>query len=394
MTSDELARAVLGPVELELFENAYAAYAAEAQVAATRLVGDRVLAVDAVHDAYLQILRELLGGRRWYEPAAARSTVLRHVRWASLKLLRARSRRREHDVPLDEALVPAAVDGWARWETRTLCRQILARLPDSQREALHLRFIEGLGETEAARRLGIGIDAYRQRSLRGLTAARRLARGWGVSPVALLLLRLRDAASHRSVSAARRRVATRARTAIPAVLTTATTISIAAATLGWLGGGWQPSPAPAAAQLSAMTPRPGIESLADTQVLSIAAAGAPVPGTLLAFGEGTRCGCRVLFRSLDRGGSWQEVAWPGGQADDLAGAAHGMPALEPVDSRACEAVRGGVACLGHVVGGLTEPDLSSPGWVAIDAGVLVYAIPGGGAMRSVDGGATWSRAGP
>src|SRR5258706_3580111 len=90
MPNDELASAILGGPEIAVFENLYAAYAGIAHDTARGFVGDPELAADVVHSAYLEILRQVLAGRRWDTPEEARAAVYRNVRWASLTLLRRR----------------------------------------------------------------------------------------------------------------------------------------------------------------------------------------------------------------------------------------------------------------------------------------------------------------
>jgi hypothetical protein len=86
MADDALASAVLGASEVALFENLYAAYARMARDTARAFLADTELAADAVHNGYLEILRQILAGRRWQTPDEARAAVYRNVRWASLTL--------------------------------------------------------------------------------------------------------------------------------------------------------------------------------------------------------------------------------------------------------------------------------------------------------------------
>src|SRR5258706_15398680 len=109
---DDLAHAILGPVEVEIFENLYAAYAEDARRAAFRILHDRELAADATHAAYVELLRHVLAGRRWYEPADARAAVLRNTNWAALKMLR--TRRRRPEAAMDAAGEVVADDAWAQ----------------------------------------------------------------------------------------------------------------------------------------------------------------------------------------------------------------------------------------------------------------------------------------
>jgi RNA polymerase sigma factor (sigma-70 family) len=180
-SDDRLASAILGATELALFENAYAAYSAEAQRTALGFLADPELALDAVHNAFLEILRRLLNGARWSDPAEARAVVLRNTRWAALNILRTRRRRREAGVA--EA-APEMDDGadWARSEARGLCDQIVLQLRPQHQRALWLHFVEGLSNPEAASRLGMATSAYESLLRRAISSARRAARKSGFLP--------------------------------------------------------------------------------------------------------------------------------------------------------------------------------------------------------------------
>jgi DNA-directed RNA polymerase specialized sigma24 family protein len=80
MTDDELARAVIGADELAAFERAYVMHADEARRLALAFIGDSQLAADAVHSAFLEILRHIIHGGRWRNDDEARASVLRNAR--------------------------------------------------------------------------------------------------------------------------------------------------------------------------------------------------------------------------------------------------------------------------------------------------------------------------
>jgi DNA-directed RNA polymerase specialized sigma24 family protein len=124
--TEGLAAVILGPSELALFENLYSAYAERARRAAMGVVHDVDLAADAVHTAFLEMLRWVVAGGRWHDPAEAEATVVRNTHWAALNLLRRRRSRQE--LPLEPSHVAGEDADWARAEARALCEHLIAGL--------------------------------------------------------------------------------------------------------------------------------------------------------------------------------------------------------------------------------------------------------------------------
>jgi RNA polymerase sigma factor (sigma-70 family) len=187
---DALTAAVLGASQVVLFENLYVAYAGEARRLAGGILEDGQLAADAVHSAYLEILRYVLGGGRWDGPSEARAVVLRNTRWAALKILRTRRRQREATLATPLADGGGDPDSWARAEARAISEQIVGRLRPPDQNVIRLHFVEGFSNPEAASHLGVSLPAFESRLRRALKAARRLARSSGLLPFRSLPLNL------------------------------------------------------------------------------------------------------------------------------------------------------------------------------------------------------------
>jgi RNA polymerase sigma-70 factor (ECF subfamily) len=175
-----LEAAILGASEVALFDNLYLAYAGDARRIARAILRDSELAADAVHTGFLEMLRYVLGGRRWADPGDARSMVLRNVRWAALNIQRSRHRlgfgaQAASGTPSDDVM-------WARAETQALCEQIVGQLQPQHQETLRLRYVDGLSNVEAAARLGVSTGVVESRLHRALAAARRAAHRVGVAP--------------------------------------------------------------------------------------------------------------------------------------------------------------------------------------------------------------------
>src|SRR5258708_15247433 len=139
---DDLARAIFGPNEVEIFENLYAAYADQAGRAAQAILHDPELAADAAHAAYLELLRHIIAGHRWRDPNQARAAVLRNVRWAALKMLRTQRRRRE--TAMGEGAEGAGDVTWARAEAPALSDHVFSPLPPDHHAALRPHYSDGL----------------------------------------------------------------------------------------------------------------------------------------------------------------------------------------------------------------------------------------------------------
>ncbi len=175
---NDLAAAIIGAPEVAVFESLYAAHAGEARRLAAAILGDSELAADAVHAGFLEMLRYIVSGKRWHDADAARSVVMRNVRWAALKSHRS---RKGVSLGLDRPTADASSDvQWAQAEARELAEQIVARLSPLHRVAIRMRYVDGLSNVESARLLEIHVDAFESRVRQALRAARRVARANGL----------------------------------------------------------------------------------------------------------------------------------------------------------------------------------------------------------------------
>jgi RNA polymerase sigma factor (sigma-70 family) len=327
---DHLASAILGPGEVALFENVYAAYAAEARALALAFLGDRELAEDAVHGAYLEILRLLLAGPPWTDPTEGRAAVLRHTRWAALKAIRTRHRRAARELGAAAADSPA---DWARSEARALCEQIVEQLRPSYRVAIQYRYVEGCSNAEAAQRLNISVNAFEVRLHRALRAARRAARNVDIVPGLVsagvgVVHKLR-----RVLRITVRQLTPVARTAVLGAGACAVVVHV-----GPLLAGSHIQPEPAAWRVSmttVVTPAPSGStdtSLIDEAHVVDATVAKMQDGAIgvVALGEGRLCQCWELFQSADGGASWRAV--PAG-VHVGPGARINVPLNDPTDTR-------------------------------------------------------------
>jgi RNA polymerase sigma-70 factor (ECF subfamily) len=423
---DRLASTILGEAEVALFENAYAAYSGEARHMALAFLGDTQLASDAVHNAYLEILRWLVTGGRWADAAEARAVVLRNTRWAALKMLRTQRRRREQPVAtMPDGGGDADPATWAQWEAQALCSEIVARLRPADQRALHLHFVEGLSNAEAAARLGLTASGYASQLSRAIAAARRTAHSTGLLPgiagLAGLGLRKAGRALRRHARSTMPALAGGARLGAAAGL-----VMLAAQSADALAPG--STSAPHRLQSSG-APKPAAaldETLPDLVVADAISVRSNIhPGMVLVLGRGQRCRCWVVARSTDAGGSWMLSPGPAilvgrGRLSVAAGypvdprievtdrSAHGArywisgafgvdftissPLVAPneaADPTPCLSSRSNTICLGQ---GVRIPDTHTPG-SALEAGDHLLYFPSlGGVLCSANRGQTWSPA--
>ena len=110
---------------------------------AVALLRDRSEAEDLVQDLYERLWRRRLLLRR----SGFSSLVMTSIRNASLDRLRERERRRCGSV--DEAAAET-VEMDDRRDEVALLKRIIARLPDREREVIHLRDVEGMAFEDIA----------------------------------------------------------------------------------------------------------------------------------------------------------------------------------------------------------------------------------------------------
>ena len=117
---------------------------------ARTLLCGRDEAEDAVHDLLERLWRDRDRLDDCRSVASFVMTCLRNACYDRMRSLRARSQRDEAVRMRAERMTTDVVDGW---EARDLVRRAMARLPDRQREALHLKEIEGYPTREIAQLL-------------------------------------------------------------------------------------------------------------------------------------------------------------------------------------------------------------------------------------------------
>lgn len=136
------------------------------------LLGNRDDAQDIAHDAYLKTFAAM-AARTARKPDAVLFTAARNLAYSD------RTRRANRLRPLDPKLLeehsdptPSGSDAASDTEMRGLLREAYKRLPVGCREALNLRYYEGLKVPEIAERMGISISGVEKYLIRGLKLLR------------------------------------------------------------------------------------------------------------------------------------------------------------------------------------------------------------------------------
>ena len=151
---------------------------------ARRLLDSEEDARDAVQDAFLSAFRSIGG----FEGQARLSTWLHRI-VVNASLMKLRTRRRKPEKPIEELLPRYTEDGhvaepaveWRspeseaeRGELRALVLSRIEALPESYRNVLLLRDIEGLDTEETAEAMGLSPNAVKTRLHRARQALRGL----------------------------------------------------------------------------------------------------------------------------------------------------------------------------------------------------------------------------
>jgi RNA polymerase sigma-70 factor (ECF subfamily) len=136
---------------------------------ACKLGRDEQLAADAVQDAWIRIARTI---RRLDDPRAFRSWIYRAVRWRVLDLLR---KSRTVDVTQDGELPETAGDGGRADQVNVAeLHGLLSRLPEIERQALHLFYLDEMKISEIAAVLEIPPGTVKSRLNRARGQLREL----------------------------------------------------------------------------------------------------------------------------------------------------------------------------------------------------------------------------
>jgi RNA polymerase sigma-70 factor, ECF subfamily len=165
--------------DLPAFDALYRRYAAVALGLAYRLTGDRGLAQDVVHDAFLALWR----APEAFDPArgAFRTFFLSLVHHRAVdairreERLRARQERAANLEPLEvEDPVESVADEDLVARRRHEVRAALGTLPPEQRQVLEMAYFGGMTQIRIARELGIPLGTVKTRTFAALRKLRAL----------------------------------------------------------------------------------------------------------------------------------------------------------------------------------------------------------------------------
>ena len=151
----------------------YDRYGRVAYGLALRVVRDRILAEDAVQEAFLGVWRS--AGSFLAEQGKPSTWILTLVHRRAVDLVRREERRRTE--PLDEIAQPTGEatdeEAWLRAQ-RQVVQEALRKLPADQREAIELAYYGGFTQSELAERLGQPLGTIKSRMFTGLRRLREL----------------------------------------------------------------------------------------------------------------------------------------------------------------------------------------------------------------------------
>lgn len=138
---------------------------------ALRLTGERELASDALHDAFMQVLNQASR----FDPGrgSAEAWLVSLVRYRALDIVRRRRREvlgyEPADAPSQE---PDALATLARTEEGDALRICLGELEEDRRRLIVLAFVEGLSHAELAARLRMPLGTVKSTIRRALVKLR------------------------------------------------------------------------------------------------------------------------------------------------------------------------------------------------------------------------------
>jgi RNA polymerase sigma-70 factor (ECF subfamily) len=156
--------------EIDALASVYDRYSRLLMTTAERMLGDRAMAEDLVHDVLMEVWRSAAS----YDVArgSVRTWIL--VRLRSRALDRLRSARTRREVAAPEEHQPVADDGEdpSLEPDRRAIRSALAELPPEQREVLELAYFHGLSSSEIAERMGSPLGTVKSRTAAALAKLR------------------------------------------------------------------------------------------------------------------------------------------------------------------------------------------------------------------------------
>jgi RNA polymerase sigma-70 factor (ECF subfamily) len=139
---------------------------------AEKILGDRAMAEDLVHDVFLEVWRHA----STFDPArgSVRTWILVRLRSRALDRLRSAKTRREVATPDDHEpnLAAEEVEDPALMPDRRAVRRALEELPAEQREVIELAYFHGLTSSEIAERMNSPLGTVKSRTAAGLAKLR------------------------------------------------------------------------------------------------------------------------------------------------------------------------------------------------------------------------------
>jgi RNA polymerase sigma-70 factor, ECF subfamily len=160
------------------FEELYRRYASTAHGLAFRVTGQRILAQDVVHDAFLALWR----APEAYDPARGsfRTFFLSLVHHRAVDTVRREERLRKRQdrasnlVPLvGEDVAEGAIERSWLEDRRREVREALGTLPPDQRRVIDMAYFDGRTQAEIADELGIPLGTVKTRTFAAMNKLRR-----------------------------------------------------------------------------------------------------------------------------------------------------------------------------------------------------------------------------
>lgn len=140
---------------------------------AEKILTDRAMAEDLVHDVFLEVWRHAAS----YDPARGSVRTWMLVRLRSRALDRMRSARSRREVGSDDSEPTSGLTELDREDPslepdRKSIRRALAELPAEQRQVLELAYFQGLTSSEIAERMGSPLGTVKSRTAAAIAKLR------------------------------------------------------------------------------------------------------------------------------------------------------------------------------------------------------------------------------
>ncbi|MFO0634447.1 MAG: sigma-70 family RNA polymerase sigma factor [Nannocystaceae bacterium] len=158
--------------ELTAISAIYDRFAGLLMTMAEKILTDRAMAEDLVHDVFLEVWRHAAS----YDPTRGSVRAWLLVRLRSRALDRLRSAKTRREVATDDG-EPGHAPAEEREDPvlepdRKAVRRALAELPVEQREVIELAYFHGLSSSEIAARMGSPLGTVKSRTAAGLAKLR------------------------------------------------------------------------------------------------------------------------------------------------------------------------------------------------------------------------------